>query len=277
MLKSFISFLAKTIIFFLKNRPGSYVLDSLLKQQFNKIKEVKINKQSTLFLSVPNRLSNYRADSYFSKEPETIEWLESMECNSILWDIGANVGLYSLYAAKQKRAEVIAFEPSVFNLELLARNVSANKLYDQITIFPLALSDREASGSFNMSSPDWGGALSTFDKDYDQFGKEMEVKFKYELMGVSGDFVVKHMKIKQPDYLKIDVDGVEHIILSGMKKILPQVKSVLIEINDDFEQQLNTTIELLQSSGFVLKKKCEEGVPDGVTLYNQWWINKNIN
>ena len=277
MLKSFISFLAKTILFFLKNRPGSYVLDSLLKQQFNKIKEVKINKQSTLFLSVPNRLSNYRADSYFSKEPETIEWLESMECNSILWDIGANVGLYSLYAAKQKRAEVIAFEPSVFNLELFARNVSANKLYDQITIFPLALSDREASGSFNMSSPDWGGALSTFDKDYDQFGKEMEVKFKYELMGVSGDFVVKHMKIKQPDYLKIDVDGVEHIILSGMKKILPQVKSVLIEINDDFEQQLNTTIELLQSSGFVLKKKCEEGVPDGVTLYNQWWINKNIN
>ena len=75
MLKSFISFLAKTILFFLKNRPGSYVLDSLLKQQFNKIKEVKINKQSTLFLSVPNRLSNYRADSYFSKEPETIEWL----------------------------------------------------------------------------------------------------------------------------------------------------------------------------------------------------------
>lgn len=276
MLKKIVSFLAKAILFLLKNKPGSYVIDRLLQEQFSKIEEVKINPDSSLFLSVPNRLSNYRAATYFIKEPETIEWLESMHANTVLWDIGANVGLYSLYAASQKQSDVIAFEPSVFNLELLARNISQNKLYNQITIFPLALSNKQASGSFNMSNPDWGGALSTFDKDYDQFGKQMDVKFKYELMGVSGDFIVKQMKLKQPDYLKIDVDGVEHVILSGMKEILPKVKSILVEINDEFEEQIKTTQDLLHKAGFVLKKKCEEGVPEGLTLYNQWWINKNI-
>ena len=95
-------------------------------------------------------------------------------------------------------------------------------------------------------------------------------------MGVSGDFIVKQMKLKQPDYLKIDVDGVEHVILSGMKDILPKVKSILVEINDEFEEQFKTTQDLLHKAGFVLKKKCEEGVPEGLTLYNQWWINKNI-
>lgn len=274
MLKTIVSFLSKTILFLLNNKPGSYVIDSLLKKQFSKVKQVKIDTDSSLFLSIPNRLSNYRAETYFTKEPETIKWLESMEENSVLWDIGANVGLYSLYASFKKNAQVIAFEPSVFNLELLARNISQNKLYNNITIFPLALSNKQASGLFNMSSPDWGGALSTFDKDYDQFGAQMDVKFKYNLMGVSGDFIVNQMKLNQPDYLKIDVDGVEHIIINGMKKILPKVKSILVEINDEFEEQLKSTQESLQEAGFILKKKCYEGVPDGISLYNQWWINK---
>lgn len=249
-------------------------MDSLLTQQFSKIKLVKINEDSSLAISVPNRLSNYRAQTYLTKEPETIEWLESMDENSVLWDIGANIGLYSLYAALRKNAKVIAFEPSVFNLELLARNISQNKLYNKITIFPLALSNKQASGLFNMSNPDWGGALSTFDKNYDQFGEQMDVKFKYNLMGVSGDFIVEKMNISQPDYLKIDVDGVEHIIINGMKEILPKVKSILVEINDEFEEQLKTTQDSLQAAGFELKKKCVEGVQDGVSLYNQWWVNK---
>ena len=88
---------------------------------------------------------------------------------------------------------------------------------------------------------------------------------------------MQQMKLKQPLYLKIDVDGVEHIILTGMKKSLSKVKSILVEINDDFDNQINTTKRLLTSAGFSLKKKCFMGVPEGVTLYNQWWINNKLN
>ena len=276
-MKKIISYLAETLLLILKNKPGSYFIDSLLRLQFNKTKKIKYNKSSSFLLSVPNRLSLYRANTYFTKEPETIEWIKSFSPKSVLWDVGANIGLYSLFAAKEKDCEVIAFEPSVFNLELLARNISLNNLSNQITIFPLALSNKESSGLFNMSNPEWGGALSTFDQKFNQYGKEMDVKFKYQLMGISGDFIIKQMKLKQPLYLKIDVDGVEHIILTGMKKSLSKVKSILVEINDDFDNQINTTKRLLTSAGFSLKKKCFMGVPEGVTLYNQWWINNKLN
>ena len=83
---------------------------------------------------------------------------------STFWDIGANVGLYSIYAAKKKNLRVIAFEPSVFNLELLARNLFLNDLQDKVTIAPLALSDGLGTSVLRMTTTEWGGALSTFGK-----------------------------------------------------------------------------------------------------------------
>ena len=75
------------ILNLLNNKFGSYVIDSLLRQQFNKTKEVKIKNEAKIILSVPNRLSKYRADTFLTKEPETIEWLDSLSKNSVLWDI----------------------------------------------------------------------------------------------------------------------------------------------------------------------------------------------
>jgi hypothetical protein len=57
--------------------------------------------------------------NFFTKELETLEWNDRFHENAFFWGIGANVGLYSLYPAKAKSALVLAFEPSVFNPELL--------------------------------------------------------------------------------------------------------------------------------------------------------------
>ena len=76
--------------------------------------------------------------------------------------VGANVGIYSVYAAKVRECKVYAFEPSVFNLEILARNIHLNELVEQVTIVPLPLSNRLQKSKLNMSTTDWGGALSTF-------------------------------------------------------------------------------------------------------------------
>ena len=67
--------------------------------------------------SIANPLLRLRAETFLTKEPETLEWIDRMNDDSVLWDIGANVGIYSIYAAVSKRANVIAFEPSFFNLE----------------------------------------------------------------------------------------------------------------------------------------------------------------
>lgn len=71
----------------------------------------------SLTFSTPNPLNIYRVKTFSSKEPETLEWIERMPIGSIFWDIGANIGLYSCYAAKKRGCRVFCFEPSVFNLE----------------------------------------------------------------------------------------------------------------------------------------------------------------
>ena len=76
-----------------------------------------------LTFAEPNDINNYRIGTFSTKEPETLEWIDEIPQGSVLWDIGANIGLYTCYAAKARGCRVFAFEPSVFNLELLARSL----------------------------------------------------------------------------------------------------------------------------------------------------------
>ena len=74
-----------------------------------------------------NTATHMRAETLFTKEPETLAWIDTIPHGSVLWDIGANIGIYSLYAAKTRNCTVYAFEPSIFNLEVLGRNIFINE------------------------------------------------------------------------------------------------------------------------------------------------------
>jgi len=219
-------------------------------------KQTKIvyNNLSYTF-STPNKLCRYRATSFASKEPETINWIDSFPKGSILWDIGANVGIYSIYAAKARECVVYSFEPSVFNLEVLARNSFLNNLSSLITIMPFALNDKIGRGTLNMSTESWGGALSTFDKTYGPDGKDFEIKFKYEIFSISLDDAFEKLNLQYPDYIKIDVDGIEHLILSGGKEVLKNVKGLLIELTGLWQEQTEICENLLKKSGLIMIHK----------------------
>lgn len=219
-----------------------------------------------------------RVDTFSTKEPETLEWIESIPKKSVFWDIGANVGLYSCYAAKRKGCTVYAFEPSVFNLELLARNIYNNGLVKRITLISLPLSDSLRKSSLNMSSTDWGGALSTFDQSYGHDGQQLHTVFKFNTVGMSMDEIVKLLQLPMPDYIKIDVDGIEHLILQGGNKVLKQVKGILVEVNEDYkEQNINVTKYLIEA-GLELKEKRHSDIFENDTefgnSYNQIWFRK---
>jgi len=51
-----------------------------------------------LKMHCPGELPVFRANTLLTKEPETIAWIDTFEPGETLWDIGANVGVYSLYA-----------------------------------------------------------------------------------------------------------------------------------------------------------------------------------
>ena len=217
-----------------------------------------------------NELCIYRAETFSSKEPDTLEWVEGIPKGSVLWDVGANIGLYSIYAAKNSGCKVFAFEPSVFNLEILARNINENKLEDLITIVPLALSDQVETNLFRMTSTNWGGALSTFSKDINQHGKEISTVFKYRTTGVTMDTAISHLGIAQPNFIKIDVDGIEHFVLKGGIEVLKKVEGVLIEIDTDFTEQAERSSDYLTNAGFTLLRK--RHMIGG--QFNQWWTRK---
>ena len=141
----------------------------------NSYTKKQILKKSIKFF-IPNKVVEWRVDTFFTKEPETLEWINSFENNdeTIFWDIGANIGLYSIYnALKNYKSSTFAFEPSTSNLRVL-RNISINDLEHKIKIFTNPLSN-VTNKILLMQESNFieGGALNTFGANFDFEGKKI--------------------------------------------------------------------------------------------------------
>ena len=253
--------------------PGHYFLEQTLYAALKKTRKIKYNGIELAFF-VPNRISNFCFETFSTKEPETLEWIDSIPRGSVLWDIGANVGLYTCYAARTRGCKIFAFEPSVFNLELLARNIFINNLTKQVVIVPLPLSDNLDFNTLNMQSTEWGAAKSTFGQEYGHDGQAFDKVFKFQTIGLSMMDAVNNLKIPEPDYIKIDVDGIEHLILKGGTTVLKNIKGILVEINDEFEKQSGESTKRLKEAGLILKEKRQSDMFKNSAyenIYNQIW------
>ena len=116
MIKSLLTVMVNWMI---STKSGKSLFDYVLNIVRERTTRIK-HKNFEFKITTPNQLCDFRAETFSTKEPETLEWVDSLNENSVLWDIGANVGLYSIYAAKTRKCKVFSFEPSIFNLELLA-------------------------------------------------------------------------------------------------------------------------------------------------------------
>ena len=176
------------------------------------IQKLYHNKKSIKFINT-NSITNYRIETFSSKEPETLNWIDSFEENSVFWDIGANIGLYSIYASKTKNIKTISFEPGIFNIELLSKNIFLNKLQNNIKIFPLPLSNITEFNIHSFSNIMHGGALIHLDLIFLKMVKRINSIFEVQSFGITPNDVVEKLSFAKPDYIKIDVDGNEHLIL----------------------------------------------------------------
>ncbi len=203
----------------------------------HKIVEVHHNNIFYKFYSL-SLMTNSRYKNFFNAEPQTIKWINTFKEGMVFWDIGSNIGLYSIYYAKKNiNNKVICFEPSVFNLEILSRNIVLNKLENNISIFPLPLNNKAIKNNFNMNNTEYGGALSGFGVDYDENFQKREINFSYQTFSMDLEMFKNIYKVEFPNYLKIDVDGIEQLILEGSNIIFENKKlsSVLIENPNSLE------------------------------------------
>ena len=110
---------------------------------------------------VPSRMAAFRVQTLFSKEPDTIQWISTFEDGGTFIDVGANVGMYTIWVAMQRAMRVLAFEPEAQNYALLNRNILLNNLGSRVAAYCLALGDEERFTMLNVSDTRIGGSFST--------------------------------------------------------------------------------------------------------------------
>ena len=202
-----------------------------------------------------------RARDLLTKEPETITWLDRMEEDDVLWDVGACVGSYSIYAAVRRGVRVVAFEPASYNNYALERNISLNKLNDKIINFPIGIgSDFAYTTLTHINGLEMGSSSN-------DIGTSAISKYRPgTTTGCVVDSIDNLVKeaLPYPTHLKVDVDGAEPDVIEGALKTIPTLKSILIELFPTpqkhtsmyrYRKEHKKVIKDLEAMGFVLDEE----------------------
>ena len=188
---------------------------------------------SRMIFYTPTIFTRWRVESIYSKEPWTLEWIATFEADEVLIDVGANVGMYSIWAAATRKARVFAFEPESQNYALLNRNIVLNKLYGRVKAYCVGLSDQGGLTDLHIADTRPGGSCHTVGEALDYKLEPLETLFAQGCVASRLDELVSAKAVPIPNHIKIDVDGLEPKVVAGAMETLrnPEVKSLLIETN----------------------------------------------
>ena len=155
--------------------------------------------------------------------------------NTVFWDVGANVGFYTLLASMLVGSgKVFAFEPVPRNLSYLKKHLALNEVVNA-EVLPLAISDKNGSSSFETEDSGFMGRLS------DQ-GRLL-------VSTATLDGLVDEGKVLPPDYVKIDIEGAELFALRGARQTFQRFHPTLF-LATHGRQVERECCELLESWGY---------------------------
>jgi len=220
-------------------RSGSQFLRACLKSNY-----VEINKQK-MFLDSSDSLRLSINGIYEEFETETVKKI--IKTGDIVFDIGANIGYYTLIFAKLvgPSGKVFSFEPEPTNYELLKKNVKIND-YTNVDFFCKAVSNLNQTTKLFLDKENNGGhsLINT-----------IEDRASIEIESIRIDDNFKNQKI---DFIKIDIEGFELEALKGMYELLQKLTNVkiMIEFNPYLLKKSKIEpeeyIQLLKSLGFTI-------------------------
>ena len=210
-------------------------------KETNKIKVIK-SEGLEIKMVVNSPAELWRAKTFFTKEPETIAWIKTlMDADDVFYDVGACVGVYSLFAGAffRKKIKVIAIEPAYHNFNTLCKNIYINNLQDCITPYCIGLSSKTRFDTIYLSSSESGSSSHTVSNPIDQYGNKFKPQFIQGIFAITLEDLIKIYKQPFPNHIKIDVDGFEKNIIQGGKNILKdkRVQSVLIEVSPQLSKK----------------------------------------
>ena len=222
----------------------------------------------------PNMTALWRVQSIYKKEPWTLEWIAEFDKNDIFVDCGANVGMYSIWAAATRGARVYAFEPEAQNYAILNRNIMMNGVADRVTAYCVGLSDKSGLSTLHLGDLQAGGSCHAMGEPLDYKHEPMQAAYRQGCVAATLDELVRAGAIPVPDHMKIDVDGIEPKVIAGSRNTLADtaLRSLLIETNQNLEDHRAMVTEL-NARGFahdpaqVARAERKEGTFKGVAEY----------
>lgn len=237
-----------------------------LKHSLSPVTQLDYHRHKIL-MHADSEIGLYRARACW-KEPETVCWIEeAVQPGEVFYDIGANMGAYSLVASKHcgGHLTVHAFEPSFSTYYQLCRNIILNNWEDSIIPYMIGLTKATGPVVFNYSSLEAGSALHSLVENADA-PELFHSLYSQRILGFSLDYLVSHFDFPVPHHIKLDVDGPELDILHGATHILEQnvVKSILVEVGTE-NRQTDAVTEFLDSMNFQLLSRIDRG---GGTTWN---------
>jgi len=202
-------------------------------------------------MRVTNAVELWRASTLCTKEPETVAWLsKTLDAKSVIYDVGANVGIYSLLAlSRHPEVRAVCFEPDALNFARLTDNLHLNAFGERAVAYAMGLSDQTRIARFHSSrfivgqAENWFAGLNEGGKE--QTGTVVTGCPLYRLDA----FMAEQPDLPSPTHIKIDVDGPELQILKGAAATLarPSLRHILIELFDD---ELEEVAAVLSDHGF---------------------------
>jgi FkbM family methyltransferase len=215
--------------------------DKLLKVDFSGI-------DAMFYVKSPDELRLIESVAGDEGEKKVLALLLSlMEDGDVFYDIGANVGIYSILAAKKVggRGKVVSFEPEKKSLIEFKENIKINGIKN-ILVVDRALGEENSTGKLHISGTTGNFSLVNI------YDKESKVETVEIIKG--DDFVNKH-SIPVPKAVKVDVEGYEYSVLAGLRNTLanPACKVICCEIHVGLFPEGITeekTIGLIESFGF---------------------------
>jgi FkbM family methyltransferase len=216
-----------------------------------------------LYLYVTSRAEKKSRAFSCSKEPWTVAWIErAMTPGEIVYDIGANVGAYSLIAARRVApgGRVYACEPGYATFAHLCDNIVLNGCEAVIT--PLSIGLAASTGivpfAYHKLYP---GHARHRGFDAGSPSDDAEPAYRQPVPAMRMDDLVCTFGLLPPNHIKVDVDGGELAVLEGAERTLahPGLKSVLLEVDD---RNSAGAVDMLRRAGLYLSDRfdrTEEG------------------
>jgi FkbM family methyltransferase len=196
--------------------------------------------RTPIYIAVDSWIENELRSHEVKKEPGTVEWIESwLKAGDVFYDIGANVGSYSLisFAHLKGQTKIYSFEPGFLSFSQLCKNIKLNGASQCISPFQVALSDETSLIDLHYQNLETGGALHALGNPIDTKGERFDPVFSLPTLSYRLDDFVAQFGLPKPNHIKMDVDGLEFNILQGGDKTLSHtgLQSILLEIegNED--------------------------------------------